>query len=277
MSFTENIKKYRLAAGLTQESLGERVGISGQAVSKWETGETLPDTALLPDIAEALGVSIDRLFDRTAVNREELFDNICQYIREGGGALFDVIASAFRSYMGENPIPTYETYNKADGLAALGLSSAQYTNNSGMGVVFENLDFPYAVFIDRGTKQDFREIIDDRYMQEFLFTIGDPDCFRCVRTLLTHMECAIEGSVLCKKSGVDPSRMDEVLGKLRRAGIVDVRQVIVNGHERTIVEFHSYMSELSLLPLFAAAYSQKRIRLGARRSSYGRKEPIIKE
>ena len=45
--------------GLTQAELGDRLGISFQAVSKWERGETLPDTAILLDLAEVLETSVD--------------------------------------------------------------------------------------------------------------------------------------------------------------------------------------------------------------------------
>ena len=45
--------------GLTQAELGERLGVSFQAVSKWERGETLPDTAVLLDLAEILETSVD--------------------------------------------------------------------------------------------------------------------------------------------------------------------------------------------------------------------------
>lgn len=45
--------------GLTQNDLGERLGITFQAVSKWERGETLPDTALLVDLAEVLETTVD--------------------------------------------------------------------------------------------------------------------------------------------------------------------------------------------------------------------------
>jgi len=51
----------RKQKGLTQNDLGERLGISFQAVSKWERGETLPDTALLPDLANALETSVDHI------------------------------------------------------------------------------------------------------------------------------------------------------------------------------------------------------------------------
>lgn len=44
---------------LTQSQLGDRLGVSFQAVSKWERGETLPDTAILLDLAEVLETSVD--------------------------------------------------------------------------------------------------------------------------------------------------------------------------------------------------------------------------
>ena len=53
------IAALRKAKGLTQNDLGNRLGVSFQAVSKWERGETLPDTAILLDLANVLGTSVD--------------------------------------------------------------------------------------------------------------------------------------------------------------------------------------------------------------------------
>ena len=53
------IAALRRQKGLTQADLGDRLGITFQAVSKWERGETLPDTGLLPDLANILETSID--------------------------------------------------------------------------------------------------------------------------------------------------------------------------------------------------------------------------
>lgn len=60
-SVAKQIALLRKEKGLTQNDLGERLGVSFQAVSKWERGETLPDTALLPDLAAVLETSIDRI------------------------------------------------------------------------------------------------------------------------------------------------------------------------------------------------------------------------
>ena len=62
----ESIAALRQALGATQEGLAQSVGVSAQAVSKWECGG-MPDAALLPGIADFLGVPIDRLFGREGV------------------------------------------------------------------------------------------------------------------------------------------------------------------------------------------------------------------
>lgn len=64
MSLGENIREGRKAAGLTQEALGEKLGMAAQTVSKWERDESLPDASALPKLADALGTTIDSLFDR---------------------------------------------------------------------------------------------------------------------------------------------------------------------------------------------------------------------
>lgn len=55
----EQIAALRKSKGITQNELGERIGVSFQAVSKWERGETLPDITLLPDLAKILETTTD--------------------------------------------------------------------------------------------------------------------------------------------------------------------------------------------------------------------------
>lgn len=55
----EQIAVLRKAKGITQSELGERIGVSFQAVSKWERGETLPDITVLPDLAKILETTVD--------------------------------------------------------------------------------------------------------------------------------------------------------------------------------------------------------------------------
>ena len=57
------IKKLRKENGYTQKQLAEKLNVSFQAVSKWETGETLPDTSLLLTLANELNTSVERLLN----------------------------------------------------------------------------------------------------------------------------------------------------------------------------------------------------------------------
>ena len=58
------IARYRKELGLTQEALAHRLGVTNQAVSKWEGDVCCPDIQLLPELADALGLSLDALFGR---------------------------------------------------------------------------------------------------------------------------------------------------------------------------------------------------------------------
>ena len=82
MSLSQNIRKYRLEKDLTQEQLASLLGVSAQAVSKWETSETYPDGALLVSIAETLGVSLDVLFDHRMHSMEDVSERMQRLIRD---------------------------------------------------------------------------------------------------------------------------------------------------------------------------------------------------
>lgn len=57
----ERIKHHRKRLNLTQEQLAERIGVSAQAVSKWENNLACPDISILPVLAEVFGISTDEL------------------------------------------------------------------------------------------------------------------------------------------------------------------------------------------------------------------------
>ena len=61
MEWNERIAAARKAAGLTQEALGEKLGVSRQAVSKWESGQAVPDLDTVAKLCLALGFSADYL------------------------------------------------------------------------------------------------------------------------------------------------------------------------------------------------------------------------
>lgn len=72
----KRIKSLRLSASMTQEELASRLGVSAQAVSKWESGVNMPDILLLPELSVIFGIRIDDLFDLTDEKRFERIDNM---------------------------------------------------------------------------------------------------------------------------------------------------------------------------------------------------------
>lgn len=75
MSLGNSLAKARKTAGMTQESVAEKLGVSRQTISKWELDETLPDIRQSKQLATLYGVSLDALIDFD-VEVQELTDMI---------------------------------------------------------------------------------------------------------------------------------------------------------------------------------------------------------
>ena len=63
MTIGKRIALLRREKNLTQEELAQHIGVSPQAVSKWENDQTCPDISALPKLARLLGVSVDELLE----------------------------------------------------------------------------------------------------------------------------------------------------------------------------------------------------------------------
>lgn len=94
----KQIRTHRLRCNMTQERLAETLGVTAQAVSKWENGASYPDITLLPELSAVLGITIDALFEsgmETHLQRIERmienevafsradFDYAEQYLKDG--------------------------------------------------------------------------------------------------------------------------------------------------------------------------------------------------
>lgn len=79
MTFGEKLNSMRKNSGFTQEEVAVRLGISPQAVSKWENDLSCPDIMLLPEIAKLYGKSVDELLSTDDFNeadaKESIIDN----------------------------------------------------------------------------------------------------------------------------------------------------------------------------------------------------------
>ena len=85
MRFEEKIVELRKSKGLSQEELAEQMGVSRQAVSRWELGHTLPDITNLVQLCELFGVSADYLVrdeEQTSAKSDQSAKTIAKLTRE---------------------------------------------------------------------------------------------------------------------------------------------------------------------------------------------------
>ena len=61
MLFSEKLKLFRTSNGLTQEELAEKLNVSRQAITKWESGDGIPDIDNLKQLSILFGITIDEL------------------------------------------------------------------------------------------------------------------------------------------------------------------------------------------------------------------------
>lgn len=99
----ENLKRLRNTRELTQEQLAEMLGVSPQAVSRWENGITYPDITLLPVISEFFGVTIDNLMGMTEIRDEKKVEELIDRINRNAadGLLYDnivILREAVKNY-----------------------------------------------------------------------------------------------------------------------------------------------------------------------------------
>ena len=108
LSVGETIRALRRRDGRTQEALAEALGVTGQAVSRWEAGGSYPDLELIPAIAHFFGVSIDELFGYTS-ERDKKIDAVIARIdafgirARGDDGWVDECLSLLREALAEFP------------------------------------------------------------------------------------------------------------------------------------------------------------------------------
>lgn len=78
MKVGTKIKELRKARNISQDVLAQYLNVSFQAVSKWESGVTLPDLELIPAIAAFFDVSTDELLDYNRLEAEQKIEKICE-------------------------------------------------------------------------------------------------------------------------------------------------------------------------------------------------------
>ena len=89
---SENLVSFRKSHKLTQSDVADHIGVTKASVSKWETGQTMPDVALLPLIASFYNVTLDELMGyEPLLNREQIQEVYLQFSERFAVEPFDAV------------------------------------------------------------------------------------------------------------------------------------------------------------------------------------------
>jgi len=123
-AFGEKLKNIRKEKGLTQDEVGAKIGVSGQAVSKWEKGECLPDVYNLKLLGRLYRVSVDSLLETEGDGDEKIVQTI-----KIGGAVFEIVEKR-ETILAGKIVYEDETTDISQALEAFGESLRQLALNS---------------------------------------------------------------------------------------------------------------------------------------------------
>ena len=252
MSLSANIKRLRQEKNLTQEQLAAKLGVSAQAVSKWETSETYPDGTLLVPLAQELDVSLDVLFDNNSVSMADISSRIMSLIyntkvKERFNVARDICWQIERGLF-NCCMEIEKGYDPND---IKNTKSASYIlENEGFTMVSNGKEPFFAVFPQ--PEEGFGHFLE---VKEELRKIFEALSHKDVVNALIYLyqegrDYVFESSVLAKECEIGNDQIDAVLEDLRMLKVVWGQEVTINGKKRML--YYSRQSHI-LVAIFLIA------------------------
>ena len=252
MSLSANIKRLRQEKNLTQEQLAAKLGVSAQAVSKWETSETYPDGTLLVPLAQELNVSLDVLFDNNSVSMADISSRIISLIyntkvKERFNVARDICWQIERGLF-NCCMEIEKGYDPND---IKNTKSASYIlENEGFTMVSNGKEPFFAVFPQ--PEEGFGHFLE---VKEELRKIFEALSHKDTVNALIHLyqegrDYVFESSVLAKECEIGNDQIDAVLEDLRMLKVVWGQEVTINGKKRML--YYSRQSHI-LVAIFLIA------------------------
>ena len=250
----KQIKKYRIAKGITQEYLGQLMGVTTQAVSKWERGGT-PDAELLPKLAQVLSVSIDALFGREEQSfAVSLARRISQMPdEEAYRSAFD-ICWALELGLTRKPSEVEDYLDKFIDTSDVGVENedryAKLVQDDGITTARLSADFRY-FFLMTEPKRSFADTIGDTETLCKIFEIfADEKTLRIIWFLYSRLNTPVATSLISKKTGLDVDEIDHRMDLLCQHRLAMRNTVSLADGD---VYCYMYRQESSVIPLLCFA------------------------
>ena len=211
----KNIAKLRKEKNITQEELAKAVGLSGQAVSKWESGGS-PDIEMLAPIADYFGVSIDSLFDRKIndyANFDSAIENSLIEIKdpaEKSKKAFEYCSVIRRSVTGD------PTITSQDGPIT---ASINYTRDC-IIYISDTYEKKYFFMIPE-ISQGIREMLEfkEEYIKLFE-ALSNTDVLKALLYLLVVQTSTFTTKLLEKNFNISFEKAQDIIHKLESIGMI---------------------------------------------------------
>lgn len=242
MKVGEKIAELRKERGITQENLAGIIGVSPQAVSKWENSATMPDIMLLPIIADTLGVTIDELFGIShavpgkPINYEETPMAVYDEILHTLGKAFD--SDTFAECAKEQFVKNPECHS--------GFVSEV------SGAVYANKDIALA-YLPSG--KESMGLLENEDTAAFLKIISDKNVRLVLAYQFLHPEKTFTASSVAAKVGISEQEAKKALEQLYSCNLTMAQDVDTDAEAvvRIYQAWGAYKVSLLLLPLFSLA------------------------
>ncbi len=232
---SQQITKFRKAAGLTQEELGKAVGVSTQAVSRWECGGA-PDISLLPVIADALGVDINALFGCEGGAPADINAALLQWERTvpKDRKFWDLCALPWK-IVGRLPakdglpeilpyLENCEADRSADKRCIL-YSSVICDGGIYLGVNAQDMAFS-AIFPE--PEKGYAAYFSDHDTYRGLFgVLAEPGCLELLCCIMHHQRMFIAPEALALRLGEDTERIRQIMQRLEQLRVLESTEVIL--------------------------------------------------
>lgn len=255
------IMKFRKSAGLTQEELGRSVGVSTQAVSRWECGGT-PDVTLLPAIADRLGVTVDALFGRDGGEKVDIHDTVRKWIRSlPQEQVFDQLnqllwagINAIPSEYINNVLPFPESCYQVNlgGKYRDVLNRSIFQTDAGMYFGVGGKDFSFSMLCPQ-PEEGYEAYLPEKVrLRAFLTLLAEPGCLEVLGYMLRKETRYFSASLLAKNIGMDAEALSQLLERLSDTGLVSSMEVeLLEGAEKVYVIIESNGSAFILFQYLA--------------------------
>ena len=249
MSLSQNIKRLRLEKDLTQEQLASLLGVSAQAVSKWETTDTYPDGALLVPLAKALDVSLDELFENDAVSMADTSKKIMLLIqkterKDRFHLVRDIGWQIERGLFGG--LSEYGTKYNPDEIKNQ-KNSSYILNDYGFTMISNGKEPFFSVFPE--PENGFGDFLKDKeYLTQIFSALSDRDTMEALIYLYRQNEKHIfESGVLVRECKIAEEKLSTVMQNLKQLRVISQSDCVINGEKRTL--YSSYPGH-ELIALF---------------------------